>query len=284
MNQRQRISIVTASYNQAGFVRAALESVSSQNVVPIEHIIFDGLSSDGTADIVQSLIKEKGWSHIKFISEKDSGQSDALNKGFRLAKGDIIGWLNSDDLYHPGCFQAVMDFFDKHPEIDVLYGDYDFIDSNGNLTQIRREISFSRLVLYYNHVLYVPTTATFFRRRIFDDGHLLDTNFHYSMDKEFYLRLDRAGYRFKHLSKRLAQFRFHDESKSTLNPAASREDERKALLRHSRFLHFVPLGPLVSGAIFLLGVTARARRYAEKLCRGYYFTQWKAVTTSDISS
>ena len=273
---RPRISIVTPSYNQAQFIRASLESVASQAVPSVEHIIYDGLSKDGTPDVVRSFIAENQAAHIHFISEKDSGQSDALNKGFRAATGEIIGWLNSDDLYLPGCFQTVLDFFDRHPEVDVLYGDYDFIDTDGNLTQIRREISFSRLVLYYNHILYVPTTASFFRRRIFDEGHLLDTDFHFSMDKEFYLRLDRAGYKFQHISRRLAQFRFHDASKSTVNPTASRADEKKALLRHSKFLHRLPAESLVSAAIFTLGLAARSRRYAEKILRGYYLSQWQS--------
>jgi glycosyltransferase involved in cell wall biosynthesis len=286
---RPRLSIVTPSYNQAKFIRASLESVSTQSLprgdvtrcaAPVEHIIYDGLSTDETVGMVHSLIRENNWSHIKFTAERDTGQSEALNKGFAAATGDIIGWLNSDDLYLPGCFQTVLDFFEQHPDVDVLYGDYDFIDAQGELTQIRREISFSRLVLYYNHILYVPTTASFFRRRIFDDGYRLDTDLHYSMDKEFYLRLDRAGYKFQHISRRLAQFRFHDASKSTLNASASRADERKALLRHSKLLHKLRSEVLIRLTIFSLGLAARARRYAEKIVRGYYFSQWQTRRSS----
>ncbi len=99
-----RISIVTPSYNQAPFIEEALQSVKDQNYPSLEHIVIDGASTDSTVSILEKYSQTPGWQHLRWVSERDQGQSDALNKGFRMAKGDIIGWLNSDDRYRPFCF------------------------------------------------------------------------------------------------------------------------------------------------------------------------------------
>src|SRR6266481_9084813 len=95
----QKISIVTPSYNQRAFLEVALESVRAQNYPSLEHIVVDGASTDGTVEYLRSLTWKRGWEHLHWISEPDEGQSDALNKGFKMAAGTIVGWLNSDDVY-----------------------------------------------------------------------------------------------------------------------------------------------------------------------------------------
>src|ERR1700758_618457 len=104
MGAGPKISIVTPSFNQASFIVETLNSVKGQNYPALEHLVMDGGSTDETVEILQRLSGQPGWEHLHWISEPDLGQSDALNKGFRLASGEIVGWLNSDDLYRPNCF------------------------------------------------------------------------------------------------------------------------------------------------------------------------------------
>ena len=151
-----RISIVTPSYNQAGFIAEAVKSVKAQAYADTEHLVLDNRSTDGTGDIL------KQYPHLKLICESDGGQSDALNKGFKMASGDIVGWLNADDRYLPGCFKIVADFFAANPSCDILYGDYRLIDEAGGILSYRKELGFDLFMLKYLHVLYIPSTTTFF--------------------------------------------------------------------------------------------------------------------------
>jgi len=162
MMETLKISIVTPSFDQAQFIEECLESVQSQGYARVEHIVTDGVSTDGTVELLKRYSREASHEHIRWASEPDQGQSDALNKGFRMATGDVVGWLNTDDRYRPGCFRAVVDAFEKNPDVDVLYGDYTWIDESGRVLKIRREIEFSQFVLSYHRVLYIPSTATFF--------------------------------------------------------------------------------------------------------------------------
>jgi glycosyltransferase involved in cell wall biosynthesis len=270
--EQPRFSIVTPSFNQSRYVEDALLSVKEQNYPRVQHIVIDGASTDGTVEILKRYATAPGWEYLRWISEPDRGQSDALNKGVRRAQGDIIGWLNSDDRYRPRCFREVAMAFERYPTVDVLYGDYACIDENNRFTQVRREIEFSRFILLYHRVLYIPSTATFFRRRIFDDGNFFDLSLANDMDYEFFLRLAEKGYCFKHLPKLLADFRWHPESKSsTLRRPILRQHDLTAE-RYSPALRKLPAG-FPRKAVFLgLRAFAAGLRYSEKLLRGYYFS------------
>src|SRR5258707_11139569 len=150
---RPRITVVTPSFNQGRFIEEAIESVVEQNFSSVEHLIVDGGSNDETLNILKQRSEAPTWKHVKWVSEPDSGQSAALNKGFRLATGEIIGWLNSDDRYRAGCFEAVAQAFALNPEVDIVYGDYTVIDETGSVVKTCREIEFNRLVLNYHRVL-----------------------------------------------------------------------------------------------------------------------------------
>ena len=185
MKHSPLISIVTPSFNQADFIVEALESVRLQNADNYEHLVIDGMSTDGTVDLLRNHAANTERKTMLWISERDTGQSEALNKGFQRAKGEIIGWLNSDDRYRPNCFEYVVRAFEENPDVDIVYGDYLMVDAVGKVLKIRREIEFSPFVLRYHHALYIPTTATFFRRRVFDEGNRLDETLQYAMDLEF---------------------------------------------------------------------------------------------------
>lgn len=273
MTRLPQISIVTPSYNQSAFLEEALLSVKNQDYPRFEHLVVDGASSDGSVEILRKFSGQPGWDHLRWVSERDDGQSDALNKGFKMAKGDIVGWLNSDDRYRPGCFQLISDSFRAYPSADVIYGDYTWIDECGRVTCIRREIEFSNFILAYHRILYIPTTSTFFRRRIFDEGNAIDTRLHYSMDYDFFLRLASQGYRFRHIRQLLADFRWHQNSKSGSQSEKQLAEHDRVAVSNSRILRSLPEGKRREIALFTLRKVAASLRYAEKLARGYYREQ-----------
>jgi glycosyltransferase involved in cell wall biosynthesis len=267
------ISIVTPSFNQAQFLEECLKSVQSQSWTAVEHIVMDGASADNTVKILKRYSGKASYGHLHWTSEPDQGQSDALNKGFRMATGDIVGWLNSDDRYRPECFRTVVNAFEKNPGADILYGDYTWIDESGRVLKIRREIEFSQFVLSYHRVLYIPTTATFFRRRIFDEGNFVDLQYHYSMDYEFFLRLAQKGYRFKHVPGLFADFRWHSNSKGGAHPERQFAEHDAIAASYSKLLGKLRNDTPKRLTLSALRVAAAGLRYSEKLIRGYYLGQ-----------
>ena len=268
-----KISIVSPSYNQAKFLEECLLSVEEQNYPEVEHLVADGGSTDGAVEILKSYSQESSHKHLRWASEPDDGQSDALNKGFRLASGDIVGWLNSDDRYRPGCFRVVAKAFERNPDVDILYGDTTWIDEGGRILKVRREIEFSQFVLSYHRVLYIPSTATFFRRRIFDEGNFLDPQYQYAMDYEYFLRLARKGYRFKHVRHLLGDFRWHSNSKSGAHFDRQVAEFDSIAVSYSKVLSSLRSGPTKKITFTALRFAAAGIRYSEKLVRGYYLGQ-----------
>ncbi len=259
-----KFSIVTPSFNQGKFIEEAILSVLNQNYPNFEHIIVDNCSTDSTLEILRK------YPHLRWVSEPDRGQSDALNKGFKMATGDIIGWLNADDRYLQGCFSIVADFMVKHPSIDIAYGNYRWIDEEGNILKKRKEIDFDLFMLKYLHVLYIPSTTSFFRKRIFDEGNFLDVSYEYAMDYEFFLRLALKGYKFGHIKYFLADFRWHPHSKSSTAALKQKAEMERALLQHDKFIN--SLTPTTRKiARILLKMIARGKRYFLKGIRGYYW-------------
>ena len=268
-----RISIVTPSLNQGCYLSDALESVRLQNREGMEHLILDGGSTDNTVALLQGLCGQKDWSHLHWTSGPDGGQSEALNRGFVQAQGDIIGWLNSDDRYRPGCFDYVVKAFDENADVDVFYGDYNIIDQDGSFLKVRREIGFSHFILLYHSVLYIPTPSTFFRRRVFEEGNLLRRELHYAMDYEFFLRLASRGYCIRHLPQVLADFRLHPASKSCTAEHLQAE-EKEEVMRSISPLSSLSRSPHLRSVAFLtLQFIAGLLRWSEKTLRGYYFRQ-----------
>jgi glycosyltransferase involved in cell wall biosynthesis len=280
MKRGPLISIVTPSFNQAGFIREALGSVRLQTYGNYEHLVIDGMSTDGTVATLQALAANDSH-NLKWVSEPDGGQSEALNKGFALAKGEIIGWLNSDDRYRAGCFEYVVQAFADNPDVDILYGDYLLVDESGKVLQVRREIEFNAFVLLYHRVLYIPTTATFFRRRVFRENNWLDEKLHYAMDLEFFIRLAARGYRFKHIPQIIADFRIHPASKSCSAPARHRMEHQKVVFASAPTLRRLKSPVLRRSMLSFLRSLAAVERYSEKLLKGYY---WQQVRSNEFSS
>ncbi|MBA2656791.1 MAG: glycosyltransferase [Tatlockia sp.] len=202
-----KISIITPSYNQGQFIERTLLSVAKQTGGEIEHVVFDGNSSDNTVEVLKQNAELVRW-----VSEADKGQTDAVNKGIRATSGEIIGWLNSDDIYYPGAIATVLEFFEKNPEIDIIYGMADHIDINDMPfeTYPSEPWDFERL----KETCFICQPALFFRRRLVAKYGLLDESLNYCMDYEFWLRLGKAGVKFAYLEKKLAGSRLYADNKT----------------------------------------------------------------------
>jgi glycosyltransferase involved in cell wall biosynthesis len=220
-----KVSIVTPSFNQAAFIERTLASVASQSGVDIEHLVFDGGSTDGTQAILERFRPPVTW-----VSEKDEGQADAVNKGIRASDGEVIGWLNSDDVYYPGTVERVAAFLAAHPEVDVVYGmadhigrDDEFLESYPtepwNLERLRRSC-------------FICQPAAFFRRRVVERHGALDTSLRYCMDYEYWLRLAKDGARFAYLQEKLAGSRLYAETKTLGSRVAVHAEINDMMKRH----------------------------------------------------
>jgi glycosyltransferase involved in cell wall biosynthesis len=205
-----KFSIVTPSFNQAPFIERTLRSVLAQSALPagvqIEHVVRDGGSTDGTVQILRAA------TGLHWASEPDRGQADAVNRGIRATDGEVIGWLNSDDVYHEGAIARVAAFLREHPEVDVVYGDAEHIDVDDRAFEDypTEEWDFERL----KQTCFICQPALFFRRRVAERMGLLDETLHYCMDYEYWLRLGQAGVRFARLHHKLAGSRLYATNKT----------------------------------------------------------------------
>lgn len=200
-----KISIITPSFNQGRFLTECIRSVTSQTGVEIEHIVTDAGSTDETIEVLKS------HPHVKWTSEPDKGMSDGINKGFVQATGDWVMWLNCDDYLLPGALSKVAAHAMAHPEADVIHGDCVYIREDK--TPIRRKLDTSVDEWDFLFVgCCIPSTSTFYRKRIIDEGNLLDIEYRNCMDWEYYLRLIRQGFRFSYLPEALADFRWYEDS------------------------------------------------------------------------
>lgn len=200
-----KISIVTVAFNSGDYIDDAIQSVLKQNYKNFEHIIIDGLSTDNTVEVL------KKYDHLKWISEKDEGQSDALNKGFKKCTGDIIGWLNSDDIYLENTFNLIVNKM-QNSSIDAIYGNYFFMNKNNEVT--KKVIAGKPSKFISKLVCFIPSTTFFFKKKIIDNNIIIDKNFYISMDKEFFANLFSKNYKIHKIDKFLANFRWHDTNKS----------------------------------------------------------------------
>ena len=201
-------SIITPSFNYGHYINECLQSVASQEGVTCEHCIMDAGSTDNTTTVVSN------YPHANWNQEPDKGMSDGINKGFKKARGEWVMWLNADDRLLPGALAAVKEFATMNPCADVIYGCWNFVDQGGKYQRRMTVFPFIRSMLP-NHGCYIASTATFFRKRTtIDEGNLLNEEFKYVMDGEYFCRLAYNGKRFAYLPKVLADFRLHGESLS----------------------------------------------------------------------
>lgn len=205
---KPKISIVTVSYNQAEFIEANIKSVIDQKYPNVEHIIIDAVSTDGTLDILKKYNK-----HINWVSEPDRGQSDGLNKGFKKATGEIIGWFNSDDRIAPGALNKVARFFMNNPDEIAVVGDQIIIDEKSNVLKTIKSKPYSFDYLL-NHAKGITQNSTFFKRSIFEQTGYLNENVHYAMDRDLFIRIAKVK-PIPYLEESLGEFRIQKDSKTS---------------------------------------------------------------------
>jgi glycosyltransferase involved in cell wall biosynthesis len=204
-----KVSIVTPSFNQARYIEATIRSVLDQDHPSLEYIIVDGGSTDGAVDVIRKYADKLAW----WVSEKDNGQTDALNKGFSQATGEILAWMNSDDTYEPGAVAAAVDYLTKHPEVGMVYANTNFIDEKNRV--IGRfhaaQTDYRRLRQGYVHI---PQQATFFRADLWRQVGPLDPDFYFAMDYDLWVRLAKLA-PFAYLpGQTWANFRLHHNAKT----------------------------------------------------------------------
>ncbi len=208
-----KISIITPSFNQAQFIERTIQSVLSQDYPNIEYIIMDGGSTDGTLEILKKYDKKIIWK-----SAKDNGQSDAINKGLKIATGDIVAYLNSDDTYEPETFSKVANFFKKNPEKKWVYGKCQIINEEDQ--EIRKWITcYKNLLLKkfsYSKLLsenFISQPATFWKKELHKEIGYFNEKENFCMDYEFWLRIGQK-YNAGIINDYLSNFRYYSDSKS----------------------------------------------------------------------
>lgn len=201
------LSVVTPSLNQSRFIERAIQSVLDQDVPDFEYEVRDGGSTDGTIEIVRRYERRLRW-----VSEPDRGQSQAVNRGIEATAGEVIGWLNSDDVYEPGALRLVCEFFEAHADVDVLYGDAQQIDQDDR--PLGPYYTEAWDLEWLKEQCFICQPAAFFRRRVVERYGLLDESLRYCLDYEYWLRLALAGARFAYLPQVLAASRLYTDTKT----------------------------------------------------------------------
>jgi len=228
------ISIITPSFNQGQFIEETIRSVLFQEYPNLEYIIIDGCSSDNSLEIIK---KYENWLTY-WISEKDGGQSSALNKGFKMAKGNILGWLNSDDYYPPGSLLKVGKFFAENQECNFLSGDGEFFGNPSKKINFKinaDSYNFYELLKYHNGK-YLPQPSVFFSKNCFSEVGGLDESLKYTMDLDLWLKLSKK-HKLNYLPQTLSMLRQHDDAKTIKNNEIAMAEVEKVIFKHSKDLN-----------------------------------------------
>ena len=202
------LSVITPARNMARFLPETLDSVAALRT-PHEHVVVDGASDDGTVELLEG----REDPHLTWISEPDSGQTEAVNKGLRLARGDLLAWVNADDAYIPEAVDRALDHLDRHPETGAIFGGVNYVDEHGTVFRTLRPPHFSwRRYLYFGSFVTTPTII--WRRELLERAPSLNEAYVDAADYDFYLRLLR-DVRVDLMPEPLLNFRYHPTSKTT---------------------------------------------------------------------
>ncbi len=243
------VSIITPSYNQANFLKQSITSVLEQDYPRLEYIIVDGGSTDRSLELIQEHADRLAW----WVSEPDLGQTDALNKGFARARGQICAWLNADDTYLPHAVSEAVEFLQKNPEVGMVYGDANFIDETGQVIGKfdARQTDYRRL---RRGGVYIPQQAAFFRADLWRAVGPLDPTFYFAMDYDLWVRIAAVA-ALRHQPRLWANFRLHSSAKTIADDARCwpemlrvhlREDGRLFSLIMARYLLRRLLAPWIN--------------------------------------
>ena len=221
------VTVVTPSYNQGHYIRATIESVLSQDYPNLEYIVMDGGSTDSTASVVKDYA-----SRLTFVSQKDRGQSHAINKGFQMARGSIVSWLNSDDVYLPGAIGKTVEAFERNPVAGAVYGEGYLIDNEGRTTTRFPHTEAFDLWKLVHLSDYILQQTVSFRKSVFDELGYLDEDLHYTMDWEILIRIGKC-YPLEYIPEYMACLREYPEAKTFSGGARRAAEICRMLRRHS---------------------------------------------------
>lgn len=244
---------MTPSYNQDKYIEQTLRSVLEQDYPHIEHLVVDGLSTDSSVEIIKKYANQLTW----WVSEKDSGQGEAINKGLSRAKGDIVAWLNSDDYYLPGTLSKVVKVFEENSDVVMVYGDMLAVDEHGEIINTLKYHQLSLQDLLCFQIVGQP--SVFFRRDVLEQTGFLDTTFHFLLDHHLWIRIAQEG-KILHVPQTWSAARYHAEAK---NRAKAAEFGQEAF----RILAWAKSQPDLAEAVS--GVERRARASAHRVDARY---------------
>lgn len=222
-----KVSIITPSYNQASFIEETIRSVFALDYPNVEYMIVDAQSTDGSVEIIRKYANRLAW----WVSEKDRGQSDGINKGFAHATGDILAWINSDDTYFPGAVSEAVAFLKAHPQAGMVYADANIIDHSGSLVGKfpAKQTDYRRMLRGSVHI---PQATTFFRADLYRQVGPLDPVMYYAFDYDLWLRLAKIS-ELCYLPRLWANFRIHDAAKTIKNDDVCYADMQRIVERET---------------------------------------------------
>jgi len=201
-----KISIITPNYNYGQYIAETIESVIQQNYTDFEHIIVDDQSTDDSVSIIRGFV-QKYPGNVFLYEQKHSGQTPAINHGLRMSTGDIIGWINSDDYYCKNIFAEIALLFTKHPEMDIVFGNVNIVDVNGNFVYKIRHLPFNyNIAVYFGFANMITSNAVFWRRSRMETVGYLKDHLRCNMDGEYFSRLT-LNAKIKHTSLTIANHR-----------------------------------------------------------------------------
>ena len=264
-----KFSVVTPSYNQGNFIEQTIQSVLDQQYPNLEYLILDGGSQDQSLATIQKYAPHLAY----WVSGKDGGQANAINNGFKRCSGDIAAWLNSDDVYVPGTFAFVNDFFLTHPDVDFVYGDAEIIDPAGQFVMHRKELPVDTVMGdLIGWGLLIPQPSAFWRRQVFEQSGYLDETLNYGLDADLWFRMSRHV-RMQHVPRLFSRQRYHPDAKTikgvTADPNYHREISGLMEKSYSR-LRIARLIPFRFS--WLPRNLYRVKRIFYRLILGHYFS------------
>ena len=270
-----KISIITPNYNYAKFLPSSIESILNQDYDNLEYIIVDDGSTDESVSIIRQY-ENHYPDKIKFILQSNYGQTSALNKALKAVSGDIICWLNSDDMFCENVFTKVINIFKKYPLVEVVFGDIYVVNQSGEQIKLIKYLPFDYLSGIFNGFgKIIPSNGIFWKSNLSKETGLMDERFHYAMDSEYWSRI---LYKRKivHIPIPIAKFRYHENAKTIKRSKKNSKDFLLAsaedkLIRHrsySKLLisHFIPIT-----LAFPLKLYYKLKRHFLKLIQRHYF-------------
>ncbi|MBP9040384.1 MAG: glycosyltransferase [Anaerolineaceae bacterium] len=220
MNSYPLVSIITPSFNQAQFLEKTMLSVLGQDYPNIEYLVADGGSTDGSVEIIRKFEDRLAW----WVSEKDRGQADAINKGFSRAKGEFIAWVNSDDYYLPGAVSQAVKALQEHPEAGLVYGNVQVVDKDEEIINTLTYGNWQLPDLMTFHIIGQP--AVFMRRDALEKAGYLDLSYHFLLDHQLWLRMGLAA-RYNYVPTLWARAHYHEGCKNLAQAAEFGKEARR---------------------------------------------------------